>query len=276
MQYKCIYCLQDWRRNIHIVTHTQQHDWLSTTWQRFMRGPDGHRTDRRTKSRCTPVRSESHTSWGMRSFQAAHSQTAGPATACEEHCASWRLSGSGLEPWCSWGPSAGFHTWTVSCPHPTGGPPYASDQRLCSNPPSSSSLWHWQPSVASWQSHISLGSWSLVLRTQIQSQSSWVDETSWFLVEESNWRMSPDQTDSDTSQQDCQRSFQFQLQGSAEVPSVLQPGRCPSCAESPEYWTAWRVQGVCDPGDSEGAAFIRQSRWTGGSRWSPCPQPPHL
>lgn len=187
MQYKCIYCLLDWRKNIHIVTNIQQHDWLSTTWQQFMRGPDGHRTDMRTTSGCSPVPSESRTSWGRGSSQAARSQTAGPATACEECCASWRLSGSGWGPWCSWGPFAGFHTWTVFCPGPTGGPLYVSDQRLCSNPASSSSLWRLQPSVASWLSHISLGSWSLVLRTLIQSLCSWLGETSWF----SGWRIKP-------------------------------------------------------------------------------------
>lgn len=184
MQYKCIYCLLDWRKNIHIVIHVQQHDWLSTTWQQFKHGLDVHRTDMRTTSGWTPVRPESRTSWG--SFQAARSQTAGPATACEERCASWRLSGSDLGPWCSWGPSAEFHTWTVFCPGPTGGPLYVSDRRLCSNPASSSSLWHWQPSVASWRSRISLAYWSPVLRTRIQSQCSLVDETSWFLGVESN------------------------------------------------------------------------------------------
>lgn len=145
MQYKCIYCLLDWRK----VIHTQQHDWLSATWQQFIRGPDGRRTDTRRTSGCTPVRSETRTSWDTGSFQAAHSQTAGPATACEEHCASLHQSRSGLGPWCSWGPSAEFHTWTVFCPRPTGGPLYAGDQRLCSNPASSSSLWRWQPSAAS-------------------------------------------------------------------------------------------------------------------------------
>ena len=151
-----------------------------------MHGPDVHQTDMRRMSGCTPVQSGSRTSWGRGSFQAARSQTADPATACEERCASWRLSGSGWGPWCSWGPSAGFHTWTVFCPGPTEGPLYVSDRRLCSNPASSSSLWRLQPFAASLQSHTFLGSWSPVPRTRIQSRCSWVDETSWFLFEESN------------------------------------------------------------------------------------------
>lgn len=190
-----------------------------------MLGSDVHQTDMRTMSGCTPVQSESHTSWGRGSFQAARSQTAGPATACEERCASWHLSGSGWGPWCSWGPFAGFHTWTVFCPGPTGGPLYVSDQTLCSNPASSSSLWHWQPSVASWQSHTSLGSWSPVPRTRIQSQCSWVDETSWFLKSQTS---------------DCRQIRTSQLQVNRfvrEVSSVSfrvprrspQPGWCPSC-----------------------------------------------
>lgn len=36
MQYKCIYCLLDWRKNIHIVTHIQQHDWFSTKRQQWV------------------------------------------------------------------------------------------------------------------------------------------------------------------------------------------------------------------------------------------------
>lgn len=228
MQYKCIYCLLDWRKTIHIVSDIRQHDWLSTKWQQFRREPDGHQTDRGTTSGCTPVQSESRTSWGRGSFLAACSQTAGPATACEARCASWRPSGSGWGPRCNWGPSAGFHTWTVSCPDPTGGPLCVSDQKLCSNPASSSSLWRWQPSAASWRSHISLGSWSPVPRTRIRSQCSWVDETSWCLVEESNRSVSSDQRDSAMIQQIQGRSFQFQLQGPSEVSSVSQPGWCPS------------------------------------------------
>lgn len=158
-----------------------------------MWGPDVRHTDRRTVSGCTPVQSWSRTSWGNGSFQAARSQTAVPATACEKCYASWRLSGSGWGPWCSSAPSAVFHTWTVSCPGPTGGPLYVNDQRLCSSPASSSSLWHWQPSVASWQFHTSLGCWSPVLRTLILSRCSLVDGTSWFLDEEPNGRLSSDQ-----------------------------------------------------------------------------------
>lgn len=197
------------KENIHIVTHIQQHDWFSTTWQQFTRGPDGRQTGMRTMSSCTPVQSESHTSWDSGSFQDARSQTAGPATACEERCASWHQSGCGLRPWCSWGPSVEFHTWTVFCPDPTGGPLCASDQRPCSVPASSSSLWRWQPSVASWPSRISLGSLSPVLRTQIQSQCSWLGETSWFSVEESNQTMTSDKEDPDTVKQLYYRSFQF-------------------------------------------------------------------
>lgn len=166
------------------------------TWQLFMCGPDVRQTDRRTMSGCTPVHSRSRTSWGRGNYQAAHSQTAVPATACENCCASWRLSGSGWGPWCSSEPSAAFHTWTVFCPGPTVGPLYVSDQRLCSNPASSSSLWHWQPSAASWQSHTPLGSWNPLLRTLILSQCSWVDGTSWFLGEEPNGRLCSDQIDS--------------------------------------------------------------------------------
>lgn len=180
IQYNCIYCLLDWRKNIHIVINVQQHDWLSTTWQKVKHGPGVHQT-RSRRSGCSPVPQGSRTSWDTSSFLAGRSQAAGSATACEEGCASWRLSGSGLGPRCSWGPSAGFHTWTVVCPGPTGGPPYASNRRLCSNPASSSSLWRWRPSFASWQAQTSLASWSLVLRTQIQSQCSWLDETSWLL-----------------------------------------------------------------------------------------------
>ena len=171
MQYKCIYCLLDWRRLFHIVTHIQQHDWSCAEWQQFMRGADVHRIDRR-RTRCSPAQRESRTSWGRRSSQAAHSPTAGPATAFEERCVSWGLSGSGWGPGCSWGPSAGFHTWIASCPRPTGGPLYASGRRLCSNPPSSSSLWHWQPSVASWRSRTSPGSGGLPPRTRIRSRCS--------------------------------------------------------------------------------------------------------
>ena len=58
MQYKCIYCLLDRRK----VIHTQQHDGLSATWQQFIRGPDGRRTDMRRTSGCTPARLESRTS----------------------------------------------------------------------------------------------------------------------------------------------------------------------------------------------------------------------
>lgn len=214
MQYICIYYLL-LEENIHIVTHIQQHDWWSTNGRRFMCGPDVRHTDRRRVSGCTPVPSWSHTSWGKGSFQAAHSQTAVPATACEKRYASWCLSGSGWGPWCSSAPSAEFHTWTVFCLGPTAGPLCVNDQKLCSNPPSSSSLWHWQPSSALWQSHTSLGSWSPVPRTLILSRCSLVGGTSWFLGEEPN---------------ECQIRkaylslwcFQFQLQGSSEVSSVLQ------------------------------------------------------
>lgn len=181
MQYKCIYCLLDWRKHIHAVVYFQQHDGLSTTWQHFKRGPDVHRTDKRRGGRTCPLLGGCHTSRGTGSSLAARGQTAGPATACEDHCAFCCLSGSGLGPWCSWGPSAEFHTWTVSCPGPTAGPLYAGDRRPCSDPASSSSLWHLQPSYVSSQFRISPASWSLVPRIRIQSQCSFVGETScWF------------------------------------------------------------------------------------------------
>lgn len=179
MQYKCIYCLLVERKIIHIVIYIQQHDSLSATWQQFRRGLV-HRTGRRRTSGRTPALPGRRTSSGTGSFQAARSQTAGPATACEERCASWSRSGSDLGPWCSWGPSAGSRTWTVSCPGPTEGPLYVGDQKQCSDPASSSSLWRWQPSVAWWRSQISLACWSPVLKTRIQSRCSWVDEISWF------------------------------------------------------------------------------------------------
>lgn len=178
-----------------------------------MHGPDVHQSHKRTMSGGTPVRSESRTSWGRGSSQAAHSQTAGPATACEERCASWRPSGSGWAPWCSWGPSAGFHTWTVFCPGPTGGPLCVSDQRPCSNPASSSSLWHWRPTVAWWWSHTSRGSGNPVPRTRIQSRCSWAGETSWSPFEEWNRGLSSDQKDSAVSGWICQKKLPVSVSG---------------------------------------------------------------
>lgn len=181
MQYKCIYCLLDWRKHVHVVVYFQQHDGLSTTRRHFKRGPDVHRTDKRKGGRTCPLLQSCRTSSGTGSFLAAHGQTAGPATACEDHCAFWCQSESGSGPWCSWGPSAEFHTWTVFCPGPTEGPLCAGDQKPCSNPASFSFLWHWQPSYVSSLFRIFLASWSRFPRTRIQSRCSFVGETScWF------------------------------------------------------------------------------------------------
>lgn len=193
-QYKCIYCLLDWRKH-YSHCHIRPTTWRgsSTTWQQFRRGPDVRQTDRRRRSgRRRPPLQSCHTSRGMGSSLAACNQTAGPATACEDHFASWCPSGSGLGPWCSWGPSAAFRTWRVFCPGPTVGRLYASDRRLCSDPASSSSPWHWQPSYVSWQFRISPASWTPVPRTRIQSRCSSADETSWWLWDgDANARVSP-------------------------------------------------------------------------------------
>lgn len=194
MQYKCIYCLLDWRKlysHCHIPPTTWQ-GW-STTWQQLKRGPGVRRTDkRRTSGRMCPLLQSCRTSRGTDSFLAARSPTAGPATACEDHFASWCPSGSGLGPWCSWGPSAESHTWIVFCPGPTVGPLYASDRKLCSGPASSSSPGRWQPSYVSWRFRIFPVTWTPVRRTRIQSRCSSVDETSWWLSDgDSNACVSP-------------------------------------------------------------------------------------
>lgn len=173
MQYTCIYCFLVERKMIHI----QQHDCLSATWQQVRRGLV-HRTGRRRTSGCTPALQGTRTSPGMGSSRAAHSQTAAPATACEERCASWSRLGSDWGPWCSLGPFAAFRTWTVFCPGPTEGPLYASGQKRCSDPASSSSLWRWRPFVAWLPSQISPAGWSRIRKTRIQSRCSWVDEIS--------------------------------------------------------------------------------------------------
>lgn len=142
---------------------------------------DGRRTHKKRTSGRTPVLPDARTSSGMSNFPVAWHPAAGPATAGGGPRASGCLSGSCWGPRCSWEPFAGFHTWTVSCPGPTAGPPSAGGRRPCSAPASSSSPGRWPPSAAGWRTRISPEPSNPAPRIRIRSRCSWdLDGISWF------------------------------------------------------------------------------------------------